>query len=127
MGVKKCCHKFLVVFGLFWPSKWLLFKARPLFKTFFEKLESMTDLHILSDPVTDFWKCPKLFLGIFLSEPQKLNLNILNMAWWSIGNCRYTEFFSELKKKGFRGSLRSNFDKTIDQSNFKGFSWIFFH
>ena len=30
----------------------------------------MTDLHILSDPVKDFWKCPKkgvkkLFFGIF--------------------------------------------------------------
>ena len=22
---------------------------------------------------------------VFLSDPQKLNLNILNMAWWSIG------------------------------------------
>ena len=27
---------------------------------------------------------------------------------------------------GFRGSLRSDFDKTIDQSNVNGFSWIFF-
>ena len=49
----------------------------------------MTDLHILLDPVTDFWKCPKkgfkqIFVGIFLSDPQKFNLNILNMAWWSI-------------------------------------------
>ena len=25
----------------------------------FLKTRSMTDLHILSDPVTDFWKCPK--------------------------------------------------------------------
>ena len=51
----------------------------------------MTDLHILSDPVTDFWKCPKkmgfkkIICWHFLSDPQKLNLNILNMAWWSIG------------------------------------------
>ena len=50
----------------------------------------MTDLHILSDPVTDFWKCPKkgfkkIIVGHFLSDPQKLNLNILNMAGWSIG------------------------------------------
>ena len=37
---------------------------------------------------------------------------------------RYTEFFSELKKMGFRGSLRSEFDKTIDQSNVNGFSLI---
>ena len=48
------------------------------------------DLHILLDPVKDFWKCPKkgfkkiMFLH-FLSDPQTLNLNILNMAWWSIG------------------------------------------
>ena len=37
----------------------------------------MMDLHILSDPVKDF--------GIFLSDPQKLNLNILNIEWWSFG------------------------------------------
>ena len=48
------------------------------------------DLHILSDPVKDFWKCPKkgfkkIICGHFLSDPRKLNLNILNMAWWSIG------------------------------------------
>ena len=81
----------------------------------------MTDLHILSDPVTYFWKCPKkglkkIFVGIFLSDPQKLNLNILNMAWWSIGTNNVfedTKTFSELKIRGFRGSLRSNFDKTI--------------
>ena len=29
-------------------------------------------------------------------------------------------------KKGFRGSLRSDFDKIIDQSNVNGFSWNFF-
>ena len=50
----------------------------------------MTDLHLLSDPVKDFWKCPKkgftkINFGHFLSDPQKLILNILNMAWWSIG------------------------------------------
>ena len=27
---------------------------------------------------------------------------------------------------GFRGSLRADFDKTIDQSNVNGFSWILF-
>ena len=86
----------------------------------------MPDLHILLDPVKDFWKCPKrgfkkIKFVFFLSDPQKLNLNILNIAWWSIGKkiffCRYTEFFSEPKKRGFRGSLRSDFYKTIDQSN----------
>ena len=51
----------------------------------------MTDLHILSDPDKDIWKCPKkgflknLFFWHFLSDPQKLNLNILNIEWWSIG------------------------------------------
>ena len=40
--------------------------------------------------------------------------------------CLYTEYFSELKKMGFRGSLRADFDKTIDQSNVNGFSWNFF-
>ena len=28
------------------------------------------------------------------------------------------------QKRGFRRSLRSDFDKTIDQSNVNGFSWI---
>ena len=27
----------------------------------------------------------KIIVWHFLSDPQKLNLNILNMAWWSIG------------------------------------------
>ena len=50
----------------------------------------MTDLHILSDPVNDFWKCPKKgfkknIVWHFLSDPQKLNLNILNIEWWSFG------------------------------------------
>ena len=71
----------------------------------------MMDLHILSDPVADFWKCPKkgfkkLFIGIFLSDPQKPNLNILNMAWWPIGTNHVfvdTQNFSELKKGGFGG------------------------
>ena len=50
----------------------------------------MTDLHILSDPVKDFWKCPKkgfknFFFWHFLSDPQKLILNILNIEWWSFG------------------------------------------
>ena len=47
----------------------------------------MTDLHILSDPVKDFWKCPKkgFYKNIVLADPQKLNLSILNMAWWLIG------------------------------------------
>ena len=35
-------------------------------------------------------------------------------------------FFLNYKNRGFRGSLRSDFDKTIDQSNVNGFSWIFF-
>ena len=55
------------------------------------------------------------------------------MAWWSIGTNNVfvdtTEFFSELKekkKRGFRGSRRSDFDKTIGQSNVNGFSWILF-
>ena len=45
---------------------------------------------ILLDPVKDFWKCPKkgfkkIIFEHFLSDPPKVNLNILNMAWWSIG------------------------------------------
>ena len=88
----------------------------------------MTDLHILLDPVKDFWKCPKkglhILFGHFLSDPQKLNLNILNIAWWSIGtNNVFVDtqnfFLNPPKKRGFRGSL------TIDQSNVNGFSWIF--
>ena len=51
------------------------------------------------------------------------------MAWWSIGTNNVfvdtQNFVSELKKRGFRGSLWSDFDKTIDQSNVNGFSWIF--
>ena len=42
----------------FWPSKWLY--------KLISKLEAMTDLHILSDPVTDFWKCPKRGFNFFL-------------------------------------------------------------
>ena len=71
----------------------------------------MMDLHILSDPVTDFWKCPKKGLkklvGIFLSDPQKFNLNILNMAWWSIGTNNVfvdTQTFFLTKKRGFMES-----------------------
>ena len=33
---------------------------------------------------------------------------------------------SDPVKRGFRGSLRSDFDKTIDKSNVNGFSWNFF-
>ena len=29
------------------------------------KLEAMMDLHLLSDPVTEFWKCPKK--GLFFN------------------------------------------------------------
>ena len=42
--------------------------------------------------------------------------------WPKSNVCRYTEFVSEHKKGGFRGSLRSNFDKIIDQSNVNGSS-----
>ena len=35
-----------------------IFYARTLFQPIFRKLEVMIDLHILSDPVTDFWKFP---------------------------------------------------------------------
>ena len=90
------------------------------------------DLHRLLDPVKIFGSAPKrglIFFLHFLSDPQKLNLNILNMARWSIihKQCfrRYTAYFFELKKRGFKGSLRSDFNNTIDQSNVNGFSWIF--
>ena len=48
------------------------------------------DLHIILDPVTEFWKCPKkgfnkIICWNFFYQIHKLNLNILNMAWWSIG------------------------------------------
>ena len=50
------------------------------------------DLHILLDPVKDVWKYPnpkkgfkKIIFWNFLSDSQKLNLNILNIEWWSIG------------------------------------------
>ena len=62
----------------------------------------MKDLHILLDPVKYFWKCPKkwlkkLFLG-FLSDPQKLNLNILNIVFVDTQN-----FFLNPKKEGLGG------------------------
>ncbi len=71
----------------------------------------MTDLHILSDPVKDFWKCPikgfKNIVGHFLSDPQKLNLNILNISWWSIGTNNVfvdtQNFFLNPKKDGLGG------------------------
>ena len=59
--------------------------------------------HILLDPVTNFWKCPKRGYKIIClnfqikSNQLKLNLKIWNLAWWSIGThifccCKYTEF-----------------------------------
>ena len=51
------------------------------------------------------------------------------MAWWSIGTNNFfvdTHNFSLNSKKGVWRSLRSYFDKTIDQSNVNGFSWILF-
>ena len=37
----------------------------------------------------------------------------------------YTQNCFLTQKRGFRGSLSPDFDKTIDQSNVNGFSWIF--
>ena len=34
-------------------------------------------------------------------------------------------YFWNCPKNGFKKSLRSDFDKTTDQSNVNGFSWIF--
>ena len=130
-GSKQISSWVSVIFWPFWTSKWLIFLKLELFLRPSLKTRTMTDLHILLDP--DFWKCPKkgfkkIIFGHFLSHPQKLNLNILNSAWWSIGTHNVfvdTQNFFLNKKRGFRGSLRSDFDKTIDQSNVNGFSWIF--
>ena len=57
---------------------WRALASKPLnrlssFKPFY-KWEAMMNLHILSDPVSDFWKCPekgfkkKLFTAFFSSE-----------------------------------------------------------
>ena len=75
----------------------------------------MTDLHILSDPFKDFWKCPKKGFKkwhFLKSDPQKLNFKHLK---YGIGG--------QLAQIMF---LWSDFDKTIDQSNVNGVSWIFF-
>ena len=51
----------------------------------------MTELHILLETIQRFLEVPQKvvlknnLLAFFLSDPQKFNLNILNMAWWSIG------------------------------------------
>ena len=48
------------------------------------------------------------------------------MALWTIGTNNVfvdTQNKSEIKKRGFRGSVRSDFDKTIDESNVNGFSF----
>ena len=81
----------------------------------------MPYLHILLDPFNDFWKCPKnkkrfnffiLFWQFFLSDPQThfkyINFGMV-VNWHKYFFCIYT-IFSELK-------LKSDFDKTIDQSN----------
>ena len=91
----------------------------------------MMDLHMLSDPVTDFWKWPKkgfqIFFLHFLIGSTKTQFKSLEFGmvvnWHKYFFCRYTQ---EKKKRGFRGSLRSDFDINIDQSNVNGFSWIFF-
>ena len=44
-------------FWPFWPSKWQNLLSYNTFKYHFWKLEAMMDLHILLDPVTDFWIC----------------------------------------------------------------------
>ena len=63
-------NEFLAVFGHFGhQNDWFFFKSELFFKTIFEKLEAMMDLHILSDPVKEVWKCPK-----------KGFKNILNMS-----------------------------------------------
>ena len=120
LGVQKNSSQVSGIVWPFWPTNWLIFKA--ITHTFgYSQI---------------FWEVPqkgvwKNYFLHFLSDPQKLNLNIINMAWWSIGtNNVFVDthnFFYELKKRGFRGSLRSDFDKTIDQSNVNGFSWNCFH
>ena len=64
----------------------------------------------------------------FFLDLQKLNLKILNLAYWSIGTNMFfvvvvTHNFFLNTKRGFEGSLRSDFAKTIDQSNVNGFSY----
>ena len=43
----------------------------------------------------------------FLSDPQKLNLNILNIAWWSIGKNNDTQISQ--KSMDFSGFFPINY------------------
>ena len=77
-------------FWPFWPSKWLNLLSYNTFKDHLKKIKAITDLHILSDPVTDFWKCPKkgfkkIFVGIFLigsTQIQFKNLKFSMVVNW---------------------------------------------
>ena len=69
----------------------------------------MMDLHILSDPITDVWKCPKKVFkknwhfkkwGVY-SDPLKLNFKrfkfVIVVNWHRLNLCRH-RIVSELKK-----------------------------
>ena len=72
----------------------------------------MTDLHILSDLVKYFWKCPKkgfkkiillaFFYQIYKTQFKHLKYGMV-VNWHKLCFCRYTEFFSVLKKGGLGG------------------------
>ena len=96
------------------------------------------DLHILSDSSTDFCKCPKKGLIMLLftiltkvggligsTKTQFKHLNFGIVVNWPkfILFVKSIIFFFLTQKRWFRGSLRSDFDKIIDQSNVNGVSW----
>ena len=82
------------------------------------------DLHILSEPVTDFWKCPKMGLKTIRStKTQFKNLKFGMVVNWSKYIFVDTHNLFLNSKKWFRQSVRSDFDKIIDQSSVNRFSW----
>ena len=79
------------------------------------------DMYILSDPVTNFWKCPKKRFKRVLKGGSNWNLffPFFFLAWWPIGQTNFVGgiffYLSELKTRGVLGSLRVRFwiEKTI--------------
>ena len=56
-----------------------------------------------------------------------LNLQLFLRPFCILEDMKDLHILSDPVKRGFRGSLRSDFDKTIDKSNVNGFSWNCFH
>ena len=136
LGVQHfCLHKSSVVFGHFGHQNGWFFKLEHFLRPFFRTWSHDGSAHTFrSRSKKGFYKknCVAIFftkVGGLISPTKTQFKNIkfdMVVNWHKQFCCRYKEFFLKLKK-GFRGSLRSDFYKTIYQSNVNGFSWNIFH